>query len=378
MYPTNAQKELISKHIGCCRLIYNLALETKITAYNNGNGINLSAYNLINQLPELKKEYPWLYDVGSDSLQQSILNLEAAYTNFFKKTSHFPTFKSKNRDVQTFKLITKPEIKEGKLYGQRFRDGISVEQHRDIEGKIKNITIQKTPSEKYYASIAVDTEDSYPSKKPIKKASSVGVDLGLTYYLIDSKGNKIHNPNFLKKSESKLKYIQRKYSKYRGKRTKHKLIILHEKVKNTRKDFLHKLSTNIIKNHDTIAVESLKIKNMLKNHKLAKSISDASWGMFVDFLNYKANWYGKNLLKIGTFCPSSKTCSNCGYINSDLKLGVKEWVCNYCGIIHDRDVNAAINIKNIALNKMVSGTDTKIQEELPSLEGVMILETSLI
>ena len=203
--------------------------------------------------------------------------------------------------------------------------------------------------------------------KPITKENTVGVDLGIKDFLITSDGKKVSNPKHLKKSLSKLKYIQKKYSKKKGKRTKLKLQKLHEKVANRRKDFLHKVSTDLVKNHDTIAIETLKVKNMIKNHNLAQAISDVSWGTFVTMLEYKAKWYGTNIIRIGTFEPSSKCCSACGNINKELKLSDREWNCKKCNTIHDRDVSASLNIKNFALRNWCTEGTLKNRKELPTI-----------
>ena len=197
--------------------------------------------------------------------------------------------------------------------------------------------------------------------------------------MVTSNGIEFENPKYLRKTQSKLKFTQRKYSKHKGKRKKHRLAILHEKVANQRKDFLHKVSTQLIKSHDSIAIEDLNISGMVKNHCLAQSIADASWGTFVTMLEYKANWYGKNILKIGRFDPSSKTCSCCGSINKELTLQDREWTCKSCGSLLNRDLNAAINIKNFALRNHLSGEHTlKNQGKLPTLVGALTLEAQPI
>jgi putative transposase len=374
--PTLEQSILIDKHIGACRFLYNLALETKQIAYA-GNKINLSCFDLIKQLPDLKKECEWLKDVNSQSLQASITNLDTAFTNFFKGQSDFPKFKSKNKSTKSFNVPQNIILENGKLIIPKFKKGIDIIQHRTFEGKIKQATISKTPTGRYFASILVETTDNLVPKKKITKENTIGIDLGIKEFLITSDGEKVKNPKYLKKSISRLKYIQRKYSKKKGKRTKLKLQKIHEKVSNQRKDFLHKVSISLVKNHDTIAIETLKVKNMLKNHNLAQSISDVSWGMFTTMLEYKAEWYGTNIIRIGTFEPSSKTCSKCGIINKELKLSDREWTCKRCNSNHDRDINAAINIKNFALRNYVSGTDTKTRNELPTLVGVLTYEATI-
>ncbi len=374
--PTEEQSVLIDKHIGSCRFLYNLALETKQVAYA-GNQINLSCFDLTKQLPDLKKECQWLKEINSQSLQASIANLDTAYTNFFKGKSGFPKYKSKNKSTQSFNVPQSVELKNHKLIIPKFKKGIDIVQHRDFDGKIKQATVSKNHTGKYFVSILVETNDSIAPKRAIKKENTIGVDLGIKDFLITSDGKKVENPKFLKKSLSKLKYIQKKYSKNKGKKRKYKLQKLHEKIANQRKDFLHKVSSDLVKSHDTIALETLKVKNMIKNHNLAQAISDASWGAFVKMLEYKANWYGTNIIRIGIFEPSSKTCSKCGIINKELKLSDREWTCKNCNIVHDRDVNASINIKNFALRNSCTEHTHKNRKELPTLVGVLTYEATI-
>ena len=261
-----------------------------------------------------------------------------------------------------------------KLIIPKFKKGIDVVFHRKFDENIKQATISRTPTGKYFASVLIETKDVNKPKSKITKETTIGIDLGIKDFLITSEGEVVSNPKFLKKKMDKLKYLQSKYSKNKGKRTKNKLARLHEKVANQRLDFLHKVSTKLIRDNQTIALETLNIKGMVKNHNLAQSITDVSWGMFTQMLEYKAEWLGKNIIRIGTFEPSSKTCSCCGYINKELMLSDREWKCNGCGTIHDRDWNAALNIKNFALRNYVSGTDTKTHSELPTLVGVMTYE----
>lgn len=373
LYPNKQDAELINKHIGCARFVYNLALETKQTAYA-GNKVNLSCFDLIKQLPDLKKECEWLKEVNSLSLQASIRNLDSAFTNFFKGHADFPKYKSKWKGRQSFNILQNVRIEENKLIIPKFRKGIKIVLHRMIKGKIKQATISRTPTGKYFVSILCETGEQCKPVKKVKAKTTVGIDLGLKEYLVTSNGVKIDNLKWLRKSEKRLKYIQRRYSKFKGKRTKYKLSKLHEKVANQRKDFLNKQSSKLVKENQSIAIEDLNIKGMLKNDKLSKSISDVGWSMFVTMLEYKAKWYGVNILRIGRFEPSSKTCNCCGWIKKDLKLSDRNWSCQSCGVEHDRDINAAINIKNFALRNHVSGTDTKNRNELPTLVGVMTSE----
>ena len=373
LYPTEPQKELIAKHIGSSRFVYNLALETKNAAYISAKH-NYSAFDLVKQLPELKKEFPWLKEVNSQSLQQAIQNMDIAFKKFFKGAG-FPKFKSKHRGKQSFAIPQNVIVKDDFLIVPKFKEGIKMSLHRQTKGTIKSATITATPTGKYFVSILCDTKEELPSKAPIKENTTIGVDLGIKDFLITSDGEVVSNPKYLRKAQSKLKYAQRKYSKHKGKRTKKKLAKLHEKVVNKRKDFLHKVSTQLIRENQTIALETLAVKNMVKNHNLAQSISDASWSTFVTMLEYKANWYGKNILRIGQFAPSTKTCSNCGAINKELTLKDREWTCGSCSTALNRDVNAACNIKSFALKNHLSGEHRlKNQDELLTLVKVLTPE----
>jgi putative transposase len=373
IYPTNSQKELIAKHIGSSRFVYNLALETKNIAYL-GSKHNFSPFDLIKQLPELKKECPWLKEVNSQSLQQSIQNMDIAFKKFFKG-SGFPKFKSKHKGKQSFSIPQNVIVENDLLIIPKFKEGINIILHREIKGTIKSATISVTPTGKYFVSILVDTNTEIPTKAPITESTTIGIDLGIKNFSITSDGEVFENPKNLRKAQSKLKYVQRKYSKNKGKRTKQRLALLHEKVVNKRKDFLHKTSTKLIRENQTICLEDLAVNNMVKNHNLAQAINDVSWSTFVTMLEYKADWYGKNILRIGRFAPSSKTCSCCGNINKELILKDREWTCKRCNSVLDRDVNAAINIKSFALKNNLSGEHTlKNQDELPTLVGVLTPE----
>lgn len=376
LYPTDKQWELIDKNIGASRFLYNLALETKIYAYK-AHRKSIGFFDLSKQLPELKKECLWLRDVDSKNLQNTLSNLDKAFLSFFNNESSFPRFKKKKaRGSYTTtdgKII---KVCNTHLFIPKFREGIRINLHAAFTGKIKQCTISRTTTGKYFASILVDTGEVAPDKATISPETTVGVDLGLKTFLVASDGQSFDNPKFFRKSLSKLKYIQRKYSKHKGKRTKHKLAVVHEKVSNQRKDFLHKTSTKLIRENQTICIEDLNVSGMVKNHKLALSISDAGWGEFRRQLEYKADWYGKNILKIGRFEPSSKTCSACGTVNHELILSDREWTCS-CGITHDRDLNAAINIKNFALKNLSIGSRLKSHGELPTLVGALTHEGHL-
>ncbi len=379
IYPTKPQRELIRKHCGCVRFVYNLALEAKKGAYDSYK-YNLTAYDIIKQLPGLKEDLPWLKECNAQSLQQSIVNMDTAYNRFFKGQGAFPKFKKKT-GKGSFNIPRNVKIKDGKLNIRKFKEGIKINMHRELNGIIKQATVSHTPTNKYFVSILCNDGKDLPKKAPIDTSTAIGIDLGIKDFAVASNGKRFANPKFLRASESKLKYAQSKYSKHKGKKTKHGLAKAHEKVANQRKDYLDKVSSTLIGENQTVCIETLKIPNMQKNHCLAKSISDAGWGMFVEMLEYKANWYGKNVIKIGTFEPSSKTCSKCGHINKELTLKDREWDCKVCSATLDRDINASINIKNFALKKHVCpGRILKNQGELPALVGVMTPEahTSLV
>lgn len=388
LYPKPKQQVLLNKHLGCVRYIYNWALEKKIKYYQQQNK-SLSCFELHKQLTQLKKqqETEWLKEVNSQSLQQSITHLDNAFTRFFREKKGFPKFKSKHKRQsfscpQNIKIdwhnstVKLPKIGEIKAIFSR-----------SFEGKIKTCVVSKTRTNKYFISILVETPDKPKSKPKIKKSKAVGIDLGLKEFVIDSNGNKIDNPRYLRKSEDRLKVLQHRASKKKKGSNNRKKAFLkvakqHEKIRNQRDDFLHKVSSKIISENQTVCLETLSVQNMMKNHKLAKSIADASWSRFVEFLKYKAKWYGVNILQIGRFEASSKTCSCCGWIKKDLTLDVRKWKCEECGVLHDRDVNAALNIKNFALqdqNLINTGTGCagELVESL-SLDRAMKQESPLL
>lgn len=371
--PTASQAELINKHIGCARFVYNNTLAFKQSEYAKDK-TNHSWVSLIKRLPDLKKESEWLKEVNSQTLQQSIINMNSAFENFFKGRADFPKFKKKGKGKQSFNIPQGVSIDNGKLIIPKFRGGIKIVLHRQIKGTIKQATISRTPTGKYFVSILCETCEVEKQPEPVSEETIVGIDLGIKSYLVASNGKEYDNPKYLKKSMSRLKYQQRQYSKHKGRKRKYKVASLHEKVANQRKDFLHKASTELIRENQSIALEDLNISGMLKNYCLAGSISDVSWGMFVTMLEYKARWNGVNILRIGRFEPSSKTCSECGYINKELQLKDREWSCPECGSVLDRDLNASINIKNFALNKLCTEHTLKNHGTLPSLEGALTHE----
>jgi len=371
LYPTQEQSVLLNKHLGSVRFLYNLALETKQMVYS-GNKTNLSRFDLQAQLIDLKKECEWLKEVNSQSLQCALLNLDNAYTKFFKGLTSFPKFKKKS-NKQSFQCPQSVTLCSKGLSLPKFKEPIKIILHRKFFGKIKTVTISKTPTNKYFASILVDTARIIPEKKTIN--NSIGIDLGIKSFVVTSNGDKIDNPKYLRNSTERLKILSRRLSKKQkesNNRNKARLQVakIHEKVSNQRRDFLHKISDVITKQYDTICIENLQINNMLKNHKLARAISDCGWSIFTSFLEYKAEWRGVNIVRIGTFDPSTKLCSVCGSINNELTLADREWTCSDCGTILDRDINAAVNILNFGFKK--SGVERSVEHlELPTLVGTM-------
>ena len=353
IYPTKNQTELLNKHFGCCRLVYNLALETKKLAYS-GNKINLSCYNLIKQITDLKKEYIWLSEVSSMSLQQSIINMNKSFSNFYNGNCRFPKFKSKH-DRLSYRIPAqiKIDISCGKLFIPKFREGINIIFEREPIGIIRSCTISKTSTGKFFASLLTENGKELPVKPAIDVNNSIGIDLGIKSFITLSDGGKISNPKYLKNDIIRLKVLQRRASrKLKGSQNRKKANLFvarkHEKIANRRIDFIHKLTHELACENQatTICVEDLAVSNLLKNHKLAQAISDVSWSKFIEILSYKCDWYGKNLVKVDRFFASSKLCNKCGWKNDSLTLNDRQWTCAVCGTTHDRDINASINIRN--------------------------------
>lgn len=378
--PNADQEVLLNKHFGSVRFLYNWALEKKTTAYQSENK-SLSRYDIQKELPGLKQDFEWLKEINSQSLQSALLNLDNAYTRFFREKKGFPRFKSKKDNRHSFQcpqnvtvdfansIIKLPKIGKVKAIFSR-----------EFIGTIKTVTISKTPTGKVFASILVDTGEGVPVKAPLSQDTAVGIDVGLSHFATLSTGEVIANPRFLKKSARRLKRLSRKHSKkVKGSNNRNKsrirLARQYEKVSNQRNDFLHKVSTKIVRDNQTgtICVEDLNISGMMKNHKLAKAIADVSWGSFINMLEYKCEWHGKNLVKIGRFDPSSKLCT-CGTINKSLTLKDRVWTCGSCGATHDRDVLAANNIVRFAFVKQnligVDSTDSKPVENLAVAKSV--------
>ena len=368
IYPTEEQKVIFAKHFGCCRFVYNYFLNREKEFYlNNKEDIESkrikghnTAFDNQKVLTQLKKqeEFSWLKEVGSHSLELALKNLEIAYSNFFKKKAKFPKFKKKTH-YQSYNIDNLTlYIKNEKLHIPKIKDGIKIVVHRPLEGKILNGTISKTADERYFISITVEKEIVQLPEKTKK----IGIDLGIKDFAVISDGSKIANPHFKKQEVNKLKKLQRASSRkskdsHRREKCRIKLARLNASITNKKNDFLHKLSSKLINENQVICLEDLNVKGMVKNHRLAESISECSWYEFVRQLDYKAKWYGRAVVKIDRFFPSSKTCSNCGFIKESLNLSERTWTCPKCGITHDRDMNASKNILKQGLNSLSFGTN---------------------
>ncbi len=353
--PTKEQEVLLNKHFGCVRFVFNHFLNERKQQYEESKKSD-NYYKQAATLTTLKKkeETEWLKEVNSQTLQYALRCLDTAYLNFFIGNAKFPRFKSK-RDKNSFTIPQFVTVGNDRLHIPKFKDGIKINLHRKIEGQIKHCTISKTPTGKFFVSILCEVEHNQKSKT----SKECGIDLGLKDFVITSDGIKFKNNRYTKTYERRLAKAQKHLShktkgskRYENQRLK--VALLHERVANTRLDNLHKVSSKLISEYDTIALEDLNVKGMVKNHRLAKHISDASWGTFVRLLEYKAEWNGKQILKVNRFYPSSKSCS-CGWINQNLKLSDRNWACEKCHTTHDRDVLAANNILKEA--KRIIGTE---------------------
>lgn len=351
IYPNQKQQILINKTLGCVRYVYNYMLNFKKRAYNIFE-LKLSFTKMSSILTKLKQRKSWLCEVDSVALQQCLRDLDAAYIKFFNGAG-YPNFKSK-RDKNSYRTNSclhldrdNKMIKIPKIGWIKFRDKSNF---NDLT-KINNITISRSASGKYFASISAEVDIIAFAKT--KK--SCGVDLGLKDFCILSDGTKFENPKFLVNNEKRLRLLQKSLSRkvYGSKnyeKARIKLAKFHEYIVNCRKDYLHKISIQLVREYDVICAETLQVKNMVKNHKLAKAISDVSWSEFCRQLEYKCLWHNKKFVQISSYFASSQLCSNCEYKNPDIKdTSIRKWICPECGTYHDRDINAAINILNEGL-----------------------------
>lgn len=357
LYPNNQQKQMLQNYFGCVRFVYNHFLSERKKQYEE-TGSSHNYYDQSKELTELKKNpiYFWLKEINSQTLQQSLRHLDTAYVNFFRGNTSFPRFHSK-KNGGSFAVPQNFKVENGKIYLPKFKDGIKIIESRKCVGELRNMTISVTGSGKYFVSIMAQVE-----YQPLEKTNQkVGIDLGIKDFVITSEGEKYPSNKFINRYSRQLATAQKHLARKRKgsntwNRQRVKVARIQEKISNCRFDKLQNISTDLIRKYDTICCEDLNVKGMQHNHHLAKSIADASWGTFLNMLQYKADWNGKEIIKIGRFFPSSKTCNHCGHVNENLKLSDRTWICTECGESIDRDLNAAMNILDEGLKNKSAGT----------------------
>jgi putative transposase len=348
---------LLAKHFGHCRWVYNCGLDIKRKAYQL-SGKSPSKFDLSNMLPSMKKQEAtaWLKEVNSQSLQAALENLDRAFVTFFNKQNKFPKFKSKNNSKQSFTISSGVEVDydHGRVCLPKFKDSIKIKLSRKIVGRITKSTVSKNASGEYYISILVNDELELPTKPTLTdKHEVLGIDVGIKDFCVTSDSEVVENPKFIRSKQERLTLLQRKLShKQKGSKNREKAKLkvarLHQTIVNKRTDFLHKLSTRLVRENQAIAREDLNVTGMMKNHKLARFISDVAWSQFDSMCKYKTEWYGKWYLQVGRFDASSKTGNECGHYYGGLTLDQRTWKCPDCGIVYERDVNTARNIRDWA------------------------------
>lgn len=380
--PTQEQQVLIAKHFWVSRFVWNYYLRQRQDYYlNNKEDIEakrikgwLNYYDNAKDLTQLKKQdwFDWIWEVNSQTLQATLKHLDWAYKMFFRKTHMFPKYKSKKKD-RSFSIPQYISIKDWKLSIPKFKEWIKIKLHRPLEWEIINATISMNCVWEYFVSIACNVD----IKELPMIDKNVWIDLWIKDFAICSDWNTFENNKYLKQKQSKLKYIQRKYSKHKWKNTLKKLQKLHIKVSNQRQDFLHKVSTKLIHDNQVICLEDLNVKGIMSNHKLAWAASDVAWSSFVSMLEYKSDWYWRSIVKIDRWFPSSKMCNKCWWINQELTLKDRERECKWCWDIVSRDLNASRNILQQWLNKYYGWWDSsQKQDELPTIVGAITLEAT--
>jgi putative transposase len=360
-YPTYEQRISLAQTFGCVRFVYNWGLSTRKTAYFQ-HGESLTYNDLAALLPELKKHYPWLADVSSVLLQQSLRHLDRGFVNFFEGRAHYPTFKKKQHD-QSATYASNAFKWDGKaLMLAKMNEPLDIHWHRPLpkDAKPSSVTISKDGANRYFVSILV--EDDIKPLPVVNKM--VGLDLGIRSMVALSTGESVGNPHFFAKDEKRLAKAQRRHAKKKkGSKNREKACFkvakIHARIQDRRRDYQQKLSRRLVHENQVMCVESLAVKNMVKNHKLAKAIQDVGWGEFVRQLEYKSQWYGRTLIKIDQWYPSSKICHACQHVLDSLPLDIREWVCPACGVLHDRDTNAALNILAEGLSVNACGDNVR-------------------